>query len=135
MLEPEKVANAYARWIAGGEPDFQRLMSPTIHDHVSGQTGPGTWDTVWSWIEESFAEREAELQGFGALEDGRIAVWVTLHGNHVASAMPWLENRPATGARIAWKQLHVFAVDGDQLTEHWAVRDDLRVIQAVDAAS
>ena len=31
-------------------------------------------------------------------------------------------------------QLHVFAVDGDRLTEHWAVRDDLRVIEAVDTA-
>jgi predicted ester cyclase len=49
--------------------------------------------------------------------------------------MPWLGERPPTGAQIAWKQLHVFAVEGGRLTEHWAVRDDLRVIEAIDAVS
>ena len=51
MLEAEQVAQAYARWIANGEPDFQAMMSPDLHDHVSGATGPQTWDTVWGWIE------------------------------------------------------------------------------------
>jgi hypothetical protein len=48
--------------------------------------------------------------------------------------MPWLGDRAPSGAQIAWNQLHVFAVEGDHLTEHWAVRDDLRVIEAVDTA-
>ena len=135
MLDSEQVAKAYARWIADGEPDFQALMSPDLRDHVSGGRGPGTWDAVWGWIERSFAERRAELHGWGTLEDGRIAVWVTLHGKHIGSAMPWLDDRPATGAQIAWKQLHVFASDGERLTDHWAVRDDLHVIEAIDAAS
>jgi hypothetical protein len=135
VLEPVQVAHAYARWIADGEPDFQAMMSPDLHDHVSGRRGPGTWDMVWGWIEGSFEERRAELHGWGALEDGRFAVWVTLHGRHVSSGMPWLGDRPPRGAQIAWQQLHVFAVDGDKLTEHWAVRDDLRVIEAVDAAT
>jgi hypothetical protein len=134
VLSAKEVAQAYARWIASGEPDFQAMMSRDLHDHVSGQTGPETWDLVWSWIESSFDERRAELHGWGNLDDGRIAVWVTLHGKHVGSEMPWLGERPPSGARIAWKQLHVFAVEGDRLTEHWAVRDDLRVIEAIEAA-
>ena len=77
VLEPVQVAQAYARWIADGEPDFQAMMSPDLRDHVSGRRGPETWDMVWGWIEASF---------------------------------------------------------GDHLTEHWAVRDDLSVIEAVDAA-
>jgi hypothetical protein len=28
VLEPKQVAQAYARWIADGEPDFQAMMSP-----------------------------------------------------------------------------------------------------------
>jgi len=75
------------------------------------------------------------LHGWGTLDDGRLAVWVTLHGRHVGRGMPWLGDRAPSGAQIAWSQLHVFAVEGDQLTEHWAVRDDLRVIEAVDAAN
>ena len=133
MIEARQVAHAYARWIADGDRDFQAMMSRALHDHVSGRTGPETWDMVWSWIERSFEERRAELHGWGTLDDHRIAVWVTLHGKHIGSAMPWLAGRPPSGARIAWKQLHVFAVEGDRLTEHWAVRDDLRVIEAIDA--
>jgi hypothetical protein len=135
VLEPKQVAQAYARWLAGGEPDFQAMMSPDLHDHVSGRRGPETWDMVWGWIEGSFEGRRAELHGWGTLDDGRIAVWVTLHGRHIGSGMPWLGDRAPSGAQIAWKQLHVFAVEGDHLTEHWAVRDDLRVIEAVDAAN
>jgi hypothetical protein len=88
-----------------------------------------------SWIEGSFEGRRAELHGWGALDDGRIAVWGTLYGRHVGRGMPWLGDRAPSGAQIAWQQLHVFAVEGDHLTEHWAVRDDLRVIEAVDAAN
>lgn len=133
MLEAEQVARAYSRWITDGEPHFQSMMSPDLHDHVSGGTGPQTWDMVWGWIEESFDERKAELHGWGRLEDDRIAVWVTLHAKHIGSAMPWLDGRRASGAQIAWKQLHVFAVEGDHLAEHWAVRDDLHVIETIDA--
>lgn len=134
MIDPERLARAYVGWIADGAPDFQAMMSPDLHDHVSGRTGPQTWDMVRDWIEQSFGDREAELHGCGTLDDGRIAVWVTLHGTHIGSRMPWLGDRPATGARIAWKQFHVFAVGGDRLTEHWAVRDDLGVIAAIEAA-
>ncbi|HEX2673124.1 MAG TPA: hypothetical protein VHM25_19725 [Polyangiaceae bacterium] len=49
--------------------------------------------------------------------------------------MPWLGDRPPSGAPISWKQLHAFAVEDERLAEHWAVRDDLRVIEAVDATS
>ena len=75
MLEAEQVAQAYVRWIADGDRDFQAMMSADLHDHVSGATGPETWDKVWGWIETSFGERTAELESWGTLDDGRIAVW------------------------------------------------------------
>ena len=53
VLEPVQVAQAYARWIADGEPDFQAMMSPDLRDHVSGRRGPETWDMVWGWIEKA----------------------------------------------------------------------------------
>ncbi|GAA4922758.1 hypothetical protein EV188_104645 [Actinomycetospora succinea] len=135
MLDAEQVAQAYAGWIAHGRREFQAMMRPDLHDHVSERRGPETWDMVWGWIESSFAERRAELHGWGTLDDGRITVWVTLHGRHVGCGIPWLGDRPPSGAQIAWQQLHVFAADGEHLTDHWAVRDDLRVIEAVDAAN
>ena len=63
VLEAEQVAQAYAGWIADGEPEFQAMMRRDLHDHVSGRRGPETWDMVWDWIEASFEERSAELHG------------------------------------------------------------------------
>ena len=53
--------------------------------------------------------------------------------SHVSGPVRPLTWSCKAGLIIAWKQLHVFAVEGDRLTEHWAVRDDLRVIEAIDA--
>src|SRR5688500_5781748 len=102
MLEAEQDAQAYVSWIADGGADCQALVSHDVRDHVSGGTGPGVWDPVWGWFEESFDDRRAELHGCGTLDDGRIAVWVTLHGKHIGSGLPWLGDRPASGAQIAW---------------------------------
>jgi len=82
---------------------------------------------VWGWIEGSFEGRRAELHGWGTLDDGRIAVWVTLHGRHVGSGMPWLGDRAPSGAQIAWQQLHVFARLGrpqDMVTTPGRLADD-----------
>ena len=62
-------------------------------------------------------------------------MWATLHGRHVGSGMPGRGDRAHVQEELGDLLLHVFAVEGDHLTEHWAVRDDLRVIEAVDAAN
>jgi hypothetical protein len=48
--------------------------------------------------------------------------------------VPWLQARPASGRRVAWKQVHIFRLTGDTIVEYRAVRDDLRVLEAIDAA-
>ena len=85
MLEARQVAEAYARWIADGEPDFQALMSPDLHDHVSGGTGPQTWDMVWSWIEKSFEERRAELLNLLATLKSEVAELSKTHSDQAQS--------------------------------------------------
>ena len=84
-------------------------------------------------MNESFDERTVGLEGVGVTDDGRIMVWMTMHGRHIGSAFPWMRGRPASGHRIAFAQLHVFRVEGGLIVEHWAVRDDLRVLEAIDA--
>ena len=73
-----------------------------------------------------------DLHSVAADDHGRILIWITLHGTHIGSGFPWMAGRPATGTRVAWTQLHVFRIDDDRLMEHWAVRDDLRVLEAID---
>ena len=91
---------------------------------------------VWGWIEKSFEERRAELHGWGTLDDGRIAVWVTLHGKHVGSGMPWLARpAPEWGPDRLASRFMSSPCEGDRLSEHWAVRDDLGVIEAIEGRS
>lgn len=43
-----------------------------------------------------------------------------------------MADRAPTHRRVAWAQFHVFRTVGDKIVEHWAVRDDLRVLEAID---
>ncbi len=47
-------------------------------------------------------------------------------------ALP-LDGRQPTGRAIRWAQVHIFRTDADRIVEHWAVRDDFRVLLAIDA--
>jgi hypothetical protein len=33
---------------------------------------------------------------------------------------------------VAWSQVHVFRVESDFIVEHWAVRGDLQLLEAID---
>jgi predicted ester cyclase len=131
-LSAVAVAAAYVDFVRGASDELVSLMADDFHDTVSGRHGPAVWDTVRAWMEASFSDLVVELHA-AAADGDRVLVWVTVHGTHVGSAFPWMEGRPATGRRVAWHQLHVFRLGGEQIVEHWAVRDDLRVLQAIDA--
>jgi len=83
-------------------------------------------------MEQSFAERSVEVHCVAA-EGDRVMIWLTVHATDVGGGFPWLQARPASGRRVAWKQVHIFRLTGDTI-EHWAVCDDLRVLEAIDAA-
>ena len=63
-----------------------------------------------------------------------VAVGEVPGGRDSSRRLPGQESCARVVCSVGDAQLHVFAVDGDRLTEHWAVRDDLRVIEAVDTA-
>jgi hypothetical protein len=133
-IDPDQVADAYVRFMETGDRALLGLMSDEFLDHVSGQRGPKIWETVLGWLEESFADRVVEHHGTATTSDGRILVWATVTGRHVGSAFPWLGARPPSGRKVAWKQVHIFRGEAGRIVEHWAVRDDLRVLEAIDAS-
>ena len=108
------------------------MVGDDFFDNVSRQHGPDIWRTVADWLSATLADVEVELHSVSEDDAGRILVWITLHGTHIGSAFPFMRGRAATGNRVAWSQLHVFRIEDDRLVEHWAVRDDLRVLEAID---
>ena len=135
MLDKAEVAGAYVDFMRGDGDRLVALVADDFFDNVSRQRGPDIWRTVADWLSISFSDVVVDLHSVAEDDDGRVLVWITLHGTHIGSAFPWMAGRAASGKRVAWAQLHVFRIDGDRLVEHWAVRDDLRVLEAIDSKS
>jgi predicted ester cyclase len=131
-LEIHAVAEAFVAFTCGSGHRLRELLTDDVVDHVSGRTGKEIWDVVGGWLRASFADIEVELHAVGAADDGRVMIWITTHGTHVGSAFPWMRGRSPSGRRVAWSQVHVFRREAGHLVEHWAVRDDLRVLEAID---
>lgn len=132
VLKASEVAGAYVDFMGGEGQRLLALVAENFLDNVSGQRGPDIWRTVATWLSTSFSDTVVDLHSVAEDEDGRILIWITFHGTHIGSSFPFMAGRPATGTRVAWAQFHVFRVDDDRLVEHWAVRDDLRVLQTID---
>ena len=131
-VDPAQIGRLYAEFMASGDESLLALFGDDFHDHVSDQRGPDIWLVIKRWLDESFADREVEVHSV-ATDGDLVLVWVTVTGTHVGSAFPWLGGRRASGRRVSWRQVHVFRRAGGSITEHWAVRDDLRVLEAIDA--
>jgi predicted ester cyclase len=53
---------------------------------------------------------------------------------HVGNGFPRLRDTPVSGKRVPWTQVHIFRVADGQLAEHWAVRDDYALVEAIVGA-
>ena len=130
-LTASAVADAYQQYMVGAGDALIAMVADDFYDHVSGQSGREIWSVVQGWLDESFSDRTCEV--IAALGEGdRIVVWLVVRGVHVGSGFPWLRGRPPSGQEVAWAQVHMFRVADGSLREHWAVRDDLRVLEAID---
>jgi predicted ester cyclase len=132
VLDKSEVAGAYVDFMRGDGDRLLALVADDFFDNVSGQRGPGIWQTVADWLSISFSDVVVDLHSVTEDDDGRVLVWITFHGTHTGSGFPWMAGRSASGKRVAWAQLHVFRIDSDRLVEHWVVGDDLRVLETID---
>ena len=100
MLEADTVAQAYARWIQDGEPEFQAMMRPDLRDHVSGGTGPQIWDEVWGT--DSYI-RPVELIDLGA----RIVMLTQAPMRARASGVPLTEEFASVSTLKDGRVIHI----------------------------
>jgi predicted ester cyclase len=131
VLEAFEVASAYVDYMRGNGDRLLELVDGDFFDNVSQQRGPGIWRTVSEWLTSTFSDISVELHSVAQDDDGRVLVWITLNGTHIGSAFPFMGERPPSGNRVAWPQVHIFRTDGNRIVEHWAVRNDLRVLEAI----
>ena len=129
----ETLVRRYADAMANPDDAAARMaeiVSADFFDHVSGQVGPAIWSVVSQWSVASFADVEVEIHEIMTRED-RVLVWFTATARHIGDGFPRLKGLPVTGTRVSWEQVHLFRVADERLVEHWAVRDDYALVEAI----
>lgn len=130
----EALALGYAAYLECGDDSVFDLFSPDFFDNVSGQRGLDIFRTVGRWLDESLADRSAEVHAVMSDVD-RVMVWLTLHGRHVGNGFPRLRGLAVSGRNVDWPQVHVFRLSDGRVVEHWAVRDDARLVDQIASNS
>jgi predicted ester cyclase len=129
MTQATTLVEGYLRYMHDGDDSLvDEVFAEDCLDHVSGQTGRDIWRTVRAWSEATFADAHYDLTAIVS-EGDRVVVWFTTHARHVGNAFPMLAGRPVTHREISWDHVHMFRIARGKLAEHWAVRNDLHLLQ------
>jgi len=102
------------------------LVSPEYINHAatSAEYQRGGARHVLEWLLSVFPDHRFEIEDIAA--DGQtVAVRGTCSGTHEGELM----GIEPTGKRFAAQQSHWFRVVDGKVAEHWAVRDDLGMMQ------
>ena len=102
------------------------LVSPDYLNHAAttDEYRRGGARLIWEWILSVFPDHRFEVEDAAA--DGQtVALRGTMAGTHEGA----LEGIAPTGKRVVAQQSHWFRVVDGKLAEHWAVRDDLGMMQ------
>ena len=100
------------------------------HGRLVGRSGmKAVFDTLFSTFPD-FNYRIDEITA----ESDRVVCKVTMHGTHLGQPLlshafgGMLNGVAPTGKRVEVLQFHSFRIDGTQISEHAAVRDDLGML-------
>lgn len=109
---------------------IDELVSPEYVNHAASteEYRRGGARRIWEWILSVFPDHRFDVDDVAA--DGQT---VAVRGTMVATHEGELMGIAPTGKRVAAQQSHWFRVSDGKLTEHWAVRDDLGMLQQLGA--
>ena len=129
--DSEALVRRFVQFISGSTGSgIEDVLIEDFFDHVSGQRGSAIWAQVAQWAKATFADPVVDVHEIMSRGD-RVLVWMTVTATHVGSGFPRLRGIAVTGKRVAWPQVHIFRCSGGLLAEHWAVRDDYAMVEAI----
>jgi predicted ester cyclase len=119
----------------GDRAGFDPLYHPRAADRDTGPPpsrvpGPAGFYATALWLRAGFADLRYDVHH--AVTDGDlVAVNATMSGRHVAPWAVYTDDSavdtvfPPTGKTFTVTQSHWFRIEGGQIIEHWANRDDI----------
>lgn len=132
MTPAEQTARAVFAALNAREYDrIGHLVTADFIDHGAPPglvpPGPDGYATVLRWVGETLRIRY-ELEDVFSVGD-RVTIRATAHGMHTSDHL----GVPATGKPYAMATVHIYRAEGDQLAEHWGVRDEWGALVQVGA--
>lgn len=95
-----------------------RFLSEGYVRHTAGTTGREPFKGFFRMIFSGLSNYHVTLLQVIA-EGDRVVVYNTIEGDHTGLLM----GNPPTGRHIKYDAIDIYRVEGEQLTEHWAVVD------------
>lgn len=111
---------------------LDELVAIDMVNHAAGPQGREGLRHILETIRHDFGDGDMEQHHL--IADGELVVQhVTVRGVHQASSMPLTEGTDPTGVEVSWTFIHIWRIEGDQIVEHWACRDDLGLLHQIGA--
>ncbi|UFP96175.1 ester cyclase [Gloeobacter morelensis MG652769] len=108
------------------------LVTPDGINHATPpgvpSVGPSGIRFVVSMLTEGFPDHHHAIEDLFA-EGDKVAMRCTFSGTHTGGIL----GLPPTGRAFRQQQMHILRIEGGKLAEHWAVRDDLALMQQLGA--
>ncbi len=112
---------------------FTEFYATDYVDHVSRPpdfpTGFEGWKLFFGGLRAAFPDFHAVVEDT-IVEGGKIVLRVTAHGTMKGSFL----GMPATGKHASWGEIHIIRRAGDKFVEHWAILDQLGMLQQLGLA-
>ena len=111
----------------------QRYLAPDFLNHVSGKRGIEDMQRIIRYVRAAFPDGRQEVDQEVA-EGDLVVQLITSTGTHTGEIlhMPWGPVAP-TGRPVSWQSVRIYRIVGGKIAEHWAVRDDLRMLLQLGA--
>ncbi|MDQ2744042.1 MAG: ester cyclase [Chloroflexota bacterium] len=112
---------------------IEEFYAPDVDNHTSHPSLPFGIESVNVIIPSLFAavpDQKWEVEQLVA-EGDMVACYVRWSGTHCGGTFREMEIPP--GGRFSVEHVHLFRLAGGKIVEHWAVRDDLGMMQQLRA--
>src|SRR3989454_3672515 len=118
---------------AGDLSATERYLAPDFLNHVSGKRGIEDMQRIIQYVRAAFPDGRQEVDQEIA-EGDLVAQLITSTGTHTGDVlhMPWGPIAP-TGNHVSWQSVRIYRIVDGKIAEHWAVRDDIRMLQQLGA--
>ena len=105
----------------------ERYLAPDFLNHVSGKRGIEDFQRIIHLVRNAFPDGKTTVD-LEVAEGDMVMQVMTSTGTHLGVfGMPW-GTIPPTGKRVSWQSVRIYRVVDGQITEHWAIRDDLTLL-------